>query len=280
MPKRAKNRFRELVDDVGYEIALYCYCAVNDLEYKPEVVVDNWHEYTAKVDKEFRFGDMSVQHAFEKSLSDVDKWKMVWGIGDENKPYTIEDYKRLDKLFDTYSSRLQKAGGMDAVQDDTLRVCSKMRLEADKALAKGGKDNIQIASQLNKMIQDNLSSEQLRKKDSKPIETAKIDGIVDAIARKYGVGVELTYDDAIEICSKWLANHHYNMTMDAAEHVLLAIINTTRGNDDLPELHTLPPKARFDMTLASQFSDEPNDLENDAYDYLGIKHGDLRKCEE
>lgn len=275
MPKRAKNRFQELVGDVGYEIALYCFCAVRDLEYKPEIKVQNFPEYAAKVEKEFRFGDMNVQHAFDKSLSDIEKWQMVWGIGDENKPYTVEDYKRLDKLFDTYSSRLQKAGGMDAVQDDTLRVCSKMRLEADKALARGGKDNISIASQLNKMIQDNLSSEQLRKKDSRPAETARLDGIVEAIAKKYGVSVELSYDEAIEICSKWLANQRYNMTMDAAEHMLLAIINTTRSNDDMPEIKTLPKKARFDMTYASQFDDEPNELEREAYEYLDIKRGEL-----
>lgn len=274
MPKRAKNRFQELISDIGYEMALYCYCAVNDMEYNPEIVVQNWHEYTTKVEKEFRFGDMNPQHAFEKSLDDMEKWNMIWGHGDPNKPYTEEDYKRLDKLFETYSSRLTKAGGMDEVQEDTLRSCSKMRLEADKALAKGGKDNITISSQLNKMIQDNLSSEQLRKKDSKPIENARIDGIVDAIARKYGVGVEMTQEEAVALCSKWLADHHYNMTMDAAEHVLLAIINCTRSNDDLPEISELPTIAKFDAGLASQFEDSPNEMEIDAYEYLGIKRHD------
>lgn len=257
---------------IGEDLALYCICAVQNIPYSPDIEYEDFSDYKSEsttIGRKFEDGIIDVRQAIKRTETDIDHWKNVWGIGDENKPYTVDDYKRLDDLFATYSSRLQRAGGMDALQDDTLRVCSKMRLEADKALAKGGKDNISIASTLNKMIQDNLSSEQLRKKDAKPVDTARIDGIVEALAKKYGVGMKMTTDDAIRVCSEWLMSHHYPVTMDAAEHMIQSIINCTRDNNDLPALDDIPDYAKFDAGFAHEFETSPNELEEEAYRYLG-----------
>lgn len=273
MSENAWNkRLESLSKLIGEDLALYCLCAVCNIPFSIDIEYEDFSDYRSEsttIGRRFEDGTIDVRQALKRTESDIDRWKNVWGIGDEDKPYTEDDYKRLDDLFATYSSRLQRAGGMDALQDDTLRVCSKMRLEADKALAKGGKDNISIASTLNKMIQDNLSSEQLRKKDAKPVDTARIDGIVEALAKKYGVGMKMTRDDAIRVCSEWLMSHNYPVTMDAAERMIEVIINCTRSNNDLPELNGLPDDMKLGEEYMHEFAQTPNEIEKDVYRYLG-----------
>jgi len=269
-------RYNQLVEILGKDLALFCMCAVTNVAYDPEIEHVSFEDYKEQSKgKRFKDGVLEVKTEPVDGVKMKEVWRKKWGIGNEEKPYTVEDYQALDETFETYASRLKRAGGMDALQEDTLRVCSRMRLEADKALAKGGKDNIGIASTLNKLIQDNLSSEQLRKKDAKPIETARIDGIVDAITKKYGVSIEMTREEAVEVCSRWLMSHKYPMTMDAAEHVLLSIINCTRGNNDLPEFAELPEEYKFADAMKYEFASSPNDDEKEAYKYLGIHRNDV-----
>lgn len=268
--KSEDNRFYSLVNEVGYDLALYCFCAVYDVEYHLGISKKDFEGYSKMYTEKFVKGEMDVSEIINEGMEDEERWIAQWGEGDANKPYTQNDYKKLDKLFETYSSRHSGLGGMDAQTEDTLRSVCVMRLNADKCIAKGGKDNISMASTLNKMIQELLSAEQLRKKDAKPIETARVDGIVDAISRKWGLSMECTREEAEAACARWLISHRYPMTSDAADHMLLAIINCTRNNNDIPELTELPKKMKFDKRFATEFADDPNDFEIEAYDYLGI----------
>lgn len=275
IPDKFDIRYNQLVEIIGKEMALFCLCAVVNVEYIPDMEYVSFSDYKEQLKgRRFRDGITKPKAEPVDGIKMKEVWRKRWGIGNEDKPYTVEDYQTLDDTFETYASRLKRAGGMDALQEDTLRVCSRMRLEADKALAKGGKDNIGIASTLNKLIQDNLSSEQLRKKDAKPIETTRVDGIVEAITKKYGVSIEMTTEEAIEVCSRWLVEHHYPITMDAAEHILLSIINCTRSNNDLPEYAELPEIYKFTDAMQYEFASSPNEEEKEAYEYLGIQRND------
>lgn len=273
-----EKRFIELKQTIGDSEALFVFCAFFDIPLDLAVQADTqavtWEEYQKAISPTgligFRNGQTDMREVVKDSMTDEERWTVEWGIGDEEKPYSQNDYIRLDEIFRTYSSRLRGAGGMDALQEDTLRNCSKMRLAADKALAKGSKDDIAKASTLNKMIQDNLSSEQLRKKDAKPVEQARIDGIVEALAKKFGKGIDITFEDAVEICGKWLMSNKYPVTRDAADHMLLSIINCTRGNNDMPELDELPAKMKFDKRFATQFAEEPNEIEDEVFKYLNF----------
>lgn len=282
--KSEKITFERLVNQIGYELAIFVFCAYNDVQYDPAIESKDWSDYLEQVKRNvmkgtsplFSEGTTDIRKAIETEMNDEERWLNVWGVGDENNPYDEKDYQRLDSLYLTYSDRLMKSGGMDAQQEDIIRSCCRMRLIADRATAKADKENIDIASKLNKMIQDNLSSENLRKKDEKPIEAIKLDGIVDAMRKKYGVGVELTHEQAVEICSKWLIGHKYPMTRDAAEEMLLSIINCTRQNNDEPELGRLPQKFSFSQGN-TEFADLPNTMEIAAYDYLGIEKKKKKK---
>ena len=251
LPENAKaeeisKRFLELAGNIGGDVALYCICATLNLPVDTSQAVPTWEAYLEYLDglprqETFIDGETDVETVLADGASEQERWERDWGYGDPDNPYTVQDYKSLDGIFRMYSTRLDSAGGMDAQQEDTLRSCSRMALLRDKCIAKGDKDSAAIASTMNKMIQDNLAAENLRKKDAKPIETARVDGIIDAMQKKYGVGAELTKEQFMELFFKWCRSKHYPETADAAEHAMLSIINTMREEclpavDDIDKL--------------------------------------------
>lgn len=280
IPKNAydsfiEERYQDLAGAIGGDLALYCICASFNLPVMTDKPAKDWNAYLKRLEKEkiqiaFADGETDIDVVREHGMSEAERWEKDWGIGNPENPYAPQDYKRLDELFRTFSARLEAAGGYDAQQEDTLRNCCVMRLQADKAINRGDKESVEIASKLNKMIQDNLSSENLRRKDAKPVETAKVDGIIDAVQRKYGVGAEMTKEQFLEIFFKWCHSHNYPETVDAADHAMLAIINTMRANSDLPELPELPMNASFEP-YESEFAVVPNEAEEETYQYLGLK---------
>ena len=277
--QQVNARFTDLASIIGGDLALFCYCAVFDLPVNLTKPVHTWGDYCERlagtaVAYTFDDGTTDIYKVLERGQSDMDRWLIEWGEGDPQIPYTVKDYKILDSIFRTYSARLEAAGGMDAQQEDTLRHCSRMALLRDKCIAKGSKESVEKAAKLDKMIQDNLGSENLRKKDAKPLESAKVDGIIDAMQKKYGLGAEMTKEQFLSAFYKWCHSHNYPETLDAAEYCMMAIINTTRANNDLPELLERPEEVRGLKFYETEFASEPNDLEEEAYEYLGLKRGD------
>lgn len=189
-----------------------------------------------------------------------------WGENSAKNPYTSEDYDELDRIYEALSSDLMAAGGVSVKQEFILRDCAKMTLDRDKMRAIGQYDK---AAKLNKMVQDNLSSEGLRKRDAKPIDDLRIDGIVDRL-EKAGLlknGKQCSPDEMFEIL--FHRRPKYSYTKDAAEQILLYMANTTRVNDGLSELPTLPPDMRLRDDLG-EFVEEPDEQEKESYKELGI----------
>ena len=189
-----------------------------------------------------------------------------WGENSAKNPYTSEDYDELDRIYEALSSDLMAAGGVSVKQEFILRDCAKMTLDRDKMRAIGQYDK---AAKLNKMVQDNLSSEGLRKRDAKPIDDLRIDGIVDRL-EKAGLlknGKQCSPDEMFEIL--FHRRPKYSYTKDAAEQILLYMTNTTRVNDGLSELPTLPPDMRLRDDLG-EFAEEPDEQEKETYKELGI----------
>ena len=189
-----------------------------------------------------------------------------WGENSAKNPYTSEDYDELDRIYEALASDLMAAGGVSVKQEFILRDCAKMTLDRDKMRAIGQYDK---AAKLNKMVQDNLSSEGLRKRDAKPIDDLRIDGIVDRL-EKAGLlknGKQCSPDEMFEIL--FHRRPKYSYTKDAAEQILLYMANTTRVNDGLSELPTLPPDMRLRDDLG-EFAKEPDEQEKESYKELGI----------
>ncbi len=189
-----------------------------------------------------------------------------WGENSAKNPYTSEDYDELDRIYEALASDLMAAGGVSVKQEFILRDCAKMTLDRDKMRAIGQYDK---AAKLNKMVQDNLSSEGLRKRDAKPIDDLRIDGIVDRL-EKAGLlknGKQCSPDEMFEIL--FHRRPKYSYTKDAAEQILLYMANTMRVNDGLSELPTLPPDMRLRDDLG-EFAEEPDEQEKETYKELGI----------
>lgn len=269
-------RFDKLRTIIGADLTVFIMCAYCDVPYNPRIAASGWEQYLRKNNKQdgkFSDGVTDVFQAVEAGMADMERWQKVWGVGDDSDPYSPADYRRLDEIFRRYTSRLNASGGYDALQEDTLRHCSRMALLRDKNVAKGDKESIDKAQKLDKMIQENLSSENLRRKDEKPTQTARLDGIVEAMKKKYGVGIEMTHEQALEVFRKWCSERRYSCSIDAAEQSILAIINCMRNNSDMPQLSELPQDARLDL-YENEFSKSAAGKEKEVYTYLQLERRD------
>lgn len=256
------------------KLAIFYCCILYNVPYITGVNAETWTDYIEAIGEEagkrFADGTIDIHTVLNDTQTQKQKWIAEWGRGNARSPYTEADYERLDEIFQNYCSRLQRAGGMDALQDDVLHSCSIMKLQAEKAIVKGDKESVDIATKLNKMIQDNLAAEQLRKKDVPQGEELRIDGVVEQLKRKYGLDGELSKDAVMDIIGEWFRTRHYNMTMDAAEHMLMAIINTTRRNNDMPEMTEMPDELKIPQEFAHEFAEEKSQREIEAFEYLGL----------
>lgn len=276
--KRWDNCYNRLTNYVSHDIALYVICAANDISYRIDIEATDWTDYLKKLKKKcagvapaFRSGVIDIRTAIKESLDDEERWIAEWGKGAESKPYTDDDYKRLDEIFSTFASRSERSGGMDALQDFNLHTCAKLQLLAEKCIAKGGKDDLAQAEKAINSTQKLLEAEQLRKKDAVPWQEITLDGITDRL-RKEGLSAEMSLDEVRRyICKQLRREGIYDFDVDAAEHMLLAIQNTQRINDDEPELDELPVHQRFTPELTRQFAAKPNEAQKEAYEYLGLK---------
>lgn len=196
----------------------------------------------------------------------TEKQRKAWGANSTKNPYTAEDYDELDRIYEALASDLMAAGGVSVKQEFILRDCAKMTLDRDKMRAIGQYDK---AAKLNKMIQDNLSSEGLRKKDAKPIDDVRIDSLVEALEKKGLLknGKQCDPDEMFQILFGRPPKYPY--TKDAAEQMILINENRMRQNDGMAELTTLPSEMRLHDELG-EFAETPNEQEKEAYEKLGL----------
>ena len=264
--------YGRLVPLIGHDLTLYCMCAVYDYPYEAENDAASWTEYAdAMSGGAFADGEKDVNAAVLAGLPSQERWATLWG-----DDYTESDYRQLDDLYRTMTSQLDATGGIDRQQDDTARTCAMMALERNKLIRKANKDSVAMAKQLDQMIRDNLKDSNMRKADILPSAQQRPDGFVDALKKKYGLTMEMTKDDVMQAFFNWCRSKHYPETIDAEEHAMMAILRTMQKNDDLPEPVELPEGFDFGPYEA-QFEQEPNQTENEAYEYLGLVRGEYHR---
>ncbi len=264
--------FSRLQSALGDEIALFCLCAVFDVPYEAASDAETWNEYLAEKEKgSFSDGITDIQAAVLAGLPSQERWETLWGEG-----YSDSDYKQLDDLYRTMTAQLDATGGIDPQQDDTARTCAMMALQRNKLIRSKDKDSIAMAKNLDGMIRENLKDANMRKADILPSAQQRPDGFVDALRKKYGLTMEMTKDDVLQAFFNWCRSKHYPETIDAEEHAMMAILRTMQKNDDLPEPTELPDAFDFGPYEA-QFEREPNEVEQEAYEYLQIVRGEYHE---
>lgn len=264
--------FERLSAVIGPDMAIYCICAVYDIPFDPDSEADSWAEYAAEHESgDFSSGNTDVNAAILAGMDQQDRWETIWGDG-----YSETDYKQLDDLYRTMTAQLDATGGIDRQQQDAARTCARMALNRNKLILNyKDKDAIQTANTLDKMIRENLKDANMRKADILPSAQQRPDGFVDALKKKYGLSItEMTKDDVMQAFFNWCRSKHYPETVDAEEHAMMAILRTMQKNDDLPESQELPSDFNFGP-YAAQFEMEPNEMEQDAYEYLGLVRGEF-----
>lgn len=266
--------YSRLASLIGHDMALYCLCAVFDVAYNPNAEENSWQAYALEEHGRFCDGDIDVNSALMAGMPTADRWITVWGEG-----YSDADYRQLDDLYRTMTAQLDDTGGIDRQQDDTARTCAMMALQRNKLIRSADKDKIAMAKNLDSMIRENLKDANMRKADILPSAQQRPDGFVDAIKKKFGLTIEMTKDDVMQAFFAWCRSKHYPETIDAEEHAMMAILRTMQKNDDLPEPVDLPSGLDFGPYEA-QFEQEPNEMEEDAYRYLGLVRGEFRQSED
>lgn len=268
--------YNRLQSAIGHDMAIFCMSAVLDLPYIADNGAESWAQYRESIESgAFADGETDVNAALLAGMPTQERWATVWGDG-----YSESDYRQLDDLYRTMTAQLDSTGGLDPQQQDTARTCARMALNRNKLISSyKDKDAISTANTLDKMIRENLKDSNMRKADILPTQAQRLDGFVDAL-RKNNLAPEMTQEDVLNVFYGWLKKKKYpNMTTDAADWMLLSIQRTMAKNDDMPE----PTELDEDMSLAqfeSEFAEEPNEAEKEAYEYLGLVRGGATKKKE
>lgn len=303
MDAEKQQAYYELLEEEVGESLAFFYCCIRfdkpfDMKAIPaKSAKEKWTSYCEKLEKkglaktkgggEYGFldgltdinrifgtglakGEFSRAVDLEKSARDgkngTKRQVADWGEGGEKSHYTTEDYNEFDRIYNALCADFGGEGNVSAKQQLILRNVAKWTKQMNDAAELG---QIDKAKKLSSMIQENLASENLRKKDTKPVEDIRLDGIVDRL-EKAGLmknGKRCSPDEAFQLIFGRPCKYTY--TADAAEKMLLAIINQARINDGLPELVELPEDAKIEDELG-EFAEEPNEAEQEAYEKMGL----------
>ena len=147
LDKYIDERLLSLNDITGSLYALFFACAIADIAFDFDLIDEgqDWYGYLRKVQgRHFADGVTDVSAVSHSLLKDEERWVVEWGEGSAEKPYTEKDYRYMDELFKTYSARSIKAGSFDAQVEFNIRTVCKQQLLADKSLAKGTKEGVDM----------------------------------------------------------------------------------------------------------------------------------------
>lgn len=185
---------------------------------------------------------------------------------DWGNDYSSEDYAEFDRIYEVLVSDFGGEDAVSAKQQLILRNVARWMKQMNDMTASGKFD---AAKKLSAMIQENLASENLRKKDVRPADVIRLDEITDRL-EKAGLlknGKQCSPDEMFEYF--FGRKPRYPYTADAVDQMILINENRMRQNDGMPELSTLPDEMRIHDELG-EFASEPNEDEKKAYDKLGL----------
>ena len=180
-------------------------------------------------------------------------------------PMTSRIYDLLDRA---YTVRVKTYAGqtLSDQQEVTLRNVARNDVIYSYAMSNG---LIKLAKDIQKMSDEALASEQMRKKDEKPVEYFRPDAWIYAL-EKAGLmreGKFVDKDTVIkEIVDKQLKRRKYPQTLDIVDQTEFNIYNNARRNGDLQMAYALPS----DMVVEDEYGEcepEPSEAEKQSMRY-------------
>lgn len=195
----------------------------------------------------------------------VDKWgtsPIYAGI-----VMTDEIYSELEEFYENKVKEF-KGQTLTDTQRATIMDATKMRVAARHLMSKGN----EAYTKLVKTSEELLASEQLRKKDERPVEAFRIDSQIKALEDAGFVenGIFLNAEETAKVISeKFACKRKYDYSIDVCDDVLLDILNCIRQNEDEPILSSLPDEL-LQEDIHGEFSPEETEEEVKRKRYAGL----------
>ena len=298
------KRFKQLEEKNGTHIALFLMCGMTDLPLEPMIIPDKfveeqddkWKTYTdllkekGKLEKRgklrgFIDGVSDLREIFGEELSQKDFANYVaneqeyidqlegteeqrerWGTADlwRGVRMTTEIYDELDRQ---YENRVVSYKGQTITpqMEDTLIKVAKFNTIIDVLMAQGDSKTI---LDIQKTVDNLLASEQMRKKDEKPLENFRPDAWIVAFEQS-GLMKDGDFLPLEELESKLISvmkGKGYDQTLDAVYQLEMNILNNARRNEDLPTIFELPAEMEIKDELG-EFATVESEEEKDAKNY-------------
>lgn len=309
--------FKRLEEQNGSSVALFITCAAFNVPLEPTIIPedffqnssDAWKDYldileeSGKSEKNGAYREffdgvcdlrkifgaelsqkdfakyISVEKARLASLPGTEEQREIWGTGELYRGFkmTSEIYDDLDRRLESRYAEF-KGQSLSLQQKDALIKVCKWNATIDILIAVG---NVDTAQKLQKMVQTELESEQMRRKDEKPVEELRIDALVKALedAGFMESGDLLTYDELIVA----MRDHHikskkYDYSLDVADQVILDIYNSMRANADMLTVTELPEDMEPEDAYG-EFEEEETEQEKRNKRYAGLTKVQFSKKE-
>lgn len=300
--------YGELERTNGCHLALFLACAAFDVPCVPSVVPiglvnyegKKWAHYRSllaesKEDRQnsrvatFLDGVTDIRAVFGRELTEKDFARYVaaeqkrvstqvgtpeqrerWGVGElcRGLPLTQELYDELDGQLELWIERYKGQTITPQLENSIITICSDNMVA--KHLVKVG--NYAAAQKMRKMVDDLMASEQMRKKDEKPIESLRLDAWVTALERAGFMenGKLKTYEEVAKaINENCLCKRKYDYTLDVADQMLADYVNNLRSNADMALLSVFPTDMK-PTDDNGEFATEESDDERDRKRYAGV----------
>jgi len=197
---------------------------------------------------------VEASKAKEASLAGTKEQRERWGTKDlypELSP-SNELYNSLDRRYDKKLERYRQYNDSQQIEN-IIKICKYEEIE-EFLMSIGDTKGSQTVQ---KMREELMASEELRRKDEKPIENMRIDAMVLALEQA-GIMEDkdfLTYPELLDVFEKRFFRSKKGASKDVVDQIIQDIYNTMRINADYAPSMTVPPEL------------EPNDI----YDELDEK---------
>lgn len=305
LPCQSK-RFKQLEQRNGTHMALFLCCAAFDIPCEPMIAPvtlvnyesDKWEHYLTLLDeagkliqndeyRRFEDGESDIRKIFGKTITETtfawyvseeqkrmerlpgtEAQRERWGVRDlwRGVPMNDDIYKELDHVY-TVARKSYNGMNLSEQQENTLIYVTKMRVAASTLMSAGNAD----FTKLLKSADDMLGSEQMRRKDEKPMEDMRISGLVSALENNglMKEGEFLTQDETARALCGLLKKQKYDYSLDVADQVIFSILNAMRQNADMELLTDLPEELLVEDTHG-EFLEEETEKEKESKKYAGL----------
>lgn len=280
---------------VGYKLAMFFMCAFMNIPYLPNLFPEiktyqgdmgAWIGYIVAVRKSDKERGGSAR-GFENGLTDIKKafktynslqvddemlsaedyengikaQNELWGSGPKDSPYTPEDYEILNRQYIALTEERPNRNAQAELA--IIRIC-KWTLEQEKLIAK---KEYSDAQKIGTLIEKEMTSEELRKKDRKADNMIRLDDIILACERA-GL-LNLSMDELWTKLANYAFHPTFPFTRDATDQMILQIINASRWNEGQTEIDRLPNEFKIKDNLG-EFSEEQDSTEKYLYKELQL----------